>query len=181
MKKHIYLLAVCLSVFACSKTPSPIQVTAPVQFGGYELQPPQGYWYFPRQLPTDLRKKEDYFAVMTFVSNKEDMPDKNKKMSAHFLFFNFSIAEKKYGSFEAYYNGAKQAGAIFNDLPAEAVVLKKIPNWSCKQAEVSYPTIACSTLKDDILSIYVTGSDKAEVFSTIPQLKQMIESVRAKQ
>jgi hypothetical protein len=178
MKRHIYLFAICLLVFACSKVPSPVQVTAPIEFGGYEIQPPQGYWYFPKQLPADFRKKEDYFAVMTFASNKEDMPSKNKKMSAHFLFFNFGIAENKYKSFEDYYNAAKQAGVHYNDLPTEAEVLNEIPNWSCKQPEVSYTTIECNCLKDDILSIYVTGSDKAEVFSTTPQLKQMIESVR---
>lgn len=168
---------------SCSKTSSPIQVTGPIDFGGYEISPPQGYWYFPRQLPTDFRKKKDYFAVMTFASNIEEMPRENEQYArnAHFLFFNFGIAEKKYRSLKSYYNAAKRAGVRYNDLPPEAEDLNKIPHWSCKQPEMSYPTIECSTLKNDVLAIYVTGSDRSEVFSAIPQLKQMMESVQVKQ
>ncbi len=179
--KRLIIFIIGILIVSCSNALSPVQVTAPIEFGGYQIQPPQGYWYFPRQLPTEFWKKDDYFAVMTFASNKEDMPSKNKEMGAHFLFISFGIAENKYESSEGYYNAAKQAGIHYNDVPTEAEVLNKIPNWSCKQTETDMMNnIACSSLRDDLLSIYVVGSNKAEVLAVIPQLKTMIESVRTK-
>jgi hypothetical protein len=153
-----------------------------VKFGGYEFLPPQGYWYFPRQLPTDFRKKKDYFPVITFAANRKDMPHKSRKYERgeQFLFYNFALAENKYGSLEAMYNAARQAGVHFSELPPEAETLNKIPNWSCKQSE-PYTTIVCNSLNNDLLSIYVFGSNRAEVLATIPQLKKMIESVHVEQ
>ena len=180
MNKIIHVLLVCLSVVGCSRNSSPVQVISPIEFGGYQISPPYGYWYFPRKISSDFRKS-DFLVLLTFWPNKKDVTYRNRQYAPgeQVIFLNFVIAENKYGSFEAYYAAAKKAGVTYLDLSPEQKILQMIPDWSCKQSNEGIYGIECISLRDDLLTIGVHGDDKNQVLMKIPLLKRMIESLIA--
>lgn len=181
MKKTFAVILFCLLAFACSRNSLPTEVTSSIEFGGYKMSPPHGYWYFSkaRQLSPTFRKKNDFLAVLTLWPNKESMPHKDRKYAPgeQILFINFCIAENRYDSFKAYYAAAEKAGVTYTTLSPEEQEVQSIPSWSCKQSHTSVYGIECISLRQDLLTMGLYGSDKDQVLANIPVLKSMIESL----
>jgi len=151
-------------------------VKGDLNFGHYIISPPKGYWYFPRKFPSELKTPKDIFLI-TFWEDREAASRKPPPNNIG-VFFNFLVSANTYKNWEAYYEAARGLGIIYQELPSEAVSLKTMVNWSCKETGQGLYGIECISLEDNLVTIGVYGSDKVTVLSRLPLLRRLVESFK---